>query len=423
MRLINRNWGHVFLYLHIITLSWSAVARLGDWAPLPLVFLGLALISTLIGNFFEINFDKNVLVKIYKIDFVIIIAFFLLCLNVLYNPTPKGGNYILAYGVVFGLYLIYSALGISKINAEEILKYNYYAISFICLFVILEVVGKSALGFDIFEWIPRTKEATANFSIGYRRAYGLSTEPTQLANYFACFSPYAIWYRLNIKGKQIGVYSVFLIIAAFLTVSTALVVVILSATLFTLIITNQKLKTIKTIGITLIALMSFFLLLAYYLGIGDVLFDAFGKVSDKLSILNVTGTGNVRDVYGTSVNQRLQSINSGLSMIMSYPFTGVGLGYLSSLGKDSSINWYIFLGAEAGIIILFLFVFWFIFHFISAILNYKQQGNDIFLFAAISIYCGLAYFMFISTFQNLFLLTSILLYRVILNNLIDLKGR
>jgi len=411
MRMMHRNWGHIFLYLHVITLSWSAVARFGDWTPLPLVFLGLAVISVLIRNLLEIGVGRKVLVKIYKVDLFIVIAFSLMCLNVLYNSTIKSANYLLAYGAVFGFYLVYSALGLSKISSNEILKYNYYGISFICLFVILEVLGRSVVGFDIFEWIPRTKEATALFSIGYFRAYGLATEPTQLGNYFACFSPYAVWYRSNIEGKRIGMYSVFLVIAALMTTSAALAAVVLSAMLIVLVITNQKLKTIKTVGIMLIALTTIFLLLAYFLGIGDVLLDAYDKVASKLNLTD----------DGKSVSLRMAQLSSGLSMIINHPFSGMGLGYLSSLGKDSSINWYVFLGAEGGIIILLLFVFWFMFHLVNAILNYKKQRNEIFLFAAMSMYCGLAYFMFLSTFQNLYLLTSILLYRVILKNLTDSK--
>ena len=412
MRLIHVNWQHIFLNLHLVTLSWSAVARVSDWTPLPLLFLGLAVFSIVIRILLDVGFARPVSVKTYKVDCLIVVAFFLMCLNVLYNPTAKSGNYLLAYGVVFGMYLFCSAIGLRNISTNELLKYNYYGVNFICLFVILEVLGRSALGFDVFEWIPRTKEATATVAVGFFRGYGLSTEPTQVGNYFACFFPYAIFYRSNIARKGSRIYSIFLVLAALMTFSAALALVAFSGVLIFLAFTNQKLSMIKSLLFLGIVLAIIFSLSIYTMGIGDILYEAYDKVSSKLLITS----------DGTSVGQRMSALESGIANIQSYPFFGAGLGYLSSLGQDSSINWYIFLGSEAGVIILGLFIFWFVFHLINAVLNYSRTRNDIFLCAAASIYCGMAYLMFVSTFQNMFLLTSILLYRVIQKNLTCSKG-
>ncbi len=412
MRLIHVNWQYIFLNLHLVTLSWSAVARVSDWTPLPLLFLGLAVFSIVIRILLDVGFARPVSVKTYKVDCLIVVAFVLMCFNVLYNPTAKSGNYLLAYGVVFGIYLFYSAVGLGNISTNELLKYNYYGVNFICLFVILEVIGRSALGFNIFEWIPRTKEATALVAVGFFRGYGLSTEPTQVGNYFVCFFPYAIFYRLNIACKGFRIYSIFLFLPALLTFSAALILVAIGGILFFFVFTNQKLSMIKSSLFLGIALVIIFALFIYVTGIGDILYGVYDKVSSKLLLTS----------EGTSVRQRMGALESGIATIQSYPFFGKGLGYMSSLGQDSSINWYVFLGAEAGLIILGLFIIWFVYHLFSAVLNYSRTRNNIYLYAAASISCGLVYLMFVSTFQNMFLLTSILLFRVIQRNLTYSKG-
>ncbi|ATX76611.1 O-antigen ligase family protein [Reinekea forsetii] len=413
MRLIHGKWQHTFLNLHLVTLSWSAVARFNDWTPLPLLFLCLAVFSIVIRILLDVGFARPVSVRTSKVDCLIVVAFFLMCLNVLYNPTAKGGNYLLAYGVVFGMYLCCLAMGLRNISTNELLKYNYYGVNFICLFVILEVLGRSALGFDVFEWIPRSKEATATVAVGFFRGYGFSTEPTQVGNYFACFVPYAIFYRSNIARKGSRIYSIFLVLAATMTFSAALALVAFCGVLIYFVFTNKKLSMIKSLLFLGIILVILFSLSIYTMGIGDILYEAYDKVSSKLLLTS----------DGTSVGQRMIALETGIATIQNYPLFGIGLGYLSSLGQDSSINWYIFLGSEAGLIILGFFVFWFAFHLINAVLNYSRTRKEIFLWAAVSIFCGMAYLMFISTFQNMFLLTSILLYRVIQKNLTFSQGR
>lgn len=414
MRLNYVNWGHKFLYLHIFTISWSAVARLSDWAPLPLVFLFLATVSAFVQFLSEANSARPLLGRGYKIDYLVLIAFCMMCLNVLYNPTFKSGNYLLAYGVVFGVYLVYSAAGVNKVGTNGILKYNYYGINFICSFLVLEVIARSVLGFDIFQWIPRTKEATALVTPGLMRAYGLSTEPTQVGNYLACFVPYAVFYRSKIARKSTLMYSIFLVVAAILTFSAALAAVILSGVLIGLVITKQKIKMIKWIVLVGIVLAVGFALLIYSLGIGDLLYLAYDKVAGKL-VLSQDGGG--------SVGSRMTSLSAGVAMIMENPALGAGLGYASSLGQDSSINFYIFLASETGLFVVALFVFWFVFHLVNAVLNHQQTGDEIFLYASISLYSGIAYLFFLSTFQNLYLLTSILFYRIILKNITESKRR
>ena len=100
-------------------------------------------------------------------------------------------------------------------------------------------------------------------------------------------------------------------------------------------------------------------------------------------------------------------MEAGLNDIANSPLFGVGLGAASSKGLNSNINWYVFLGVEAGLIILSCYVFWFGIHFCHAYINFIKTKNHIYLVCAVSIFGSMAYLVFVSTFQNLYLLSAI----------------
>ena len=409
MQIFSDKLENILLYIFIFIISWSAIARFSDWMPLPFLFLILVFIAVFFRIIINWPYSNNI--KIYQIDSIVILAILLMYISVLFNPTFKSGNYLLAYTVVFGLYVLLSALGFKEIDTNTLLKYNYHGINFICFFIILEVTGKSFLGFDIFEYLPRSKEATALVTKGFFRGYGLSTEPTQVGNYFSCFLPYAYYYRSNVKLKNMKIYSFFIFIAGLFIFSAAFIAVIFSAFFVALLITNHRLLMIKSIFIFSIVITTIFTLMIIYLGYGEIIYAILDKFNDKFTLS-----------AGTSAGQRLGAFSAGVSSIIDKPIMGNGLGYLSSLGRDSSLNWYIFFSSEMAIPILILFIIWFGFHFINGVMNYISTKKVIFLYASLSIYGGMAYLFFLSTFQNMFLLTSILFYRIILKNINNNNG-
>ena len=178
------------------------------------------------------------------------------------------------------------------------------------------------------------------------------------------------------------------------------------------IFTENKAKIFSQMMIIGLSFGLIALIFVNYLDLGEVLEGVLSTLTDK--IFNREGISSI---------QRLDALALGLKDIANNPFLGKGLGAAGSKDLSSNINWYIFLGAEGGLIILFLFVFWFGFHFVHAVINFLETKDNIYLVSAIAIYGGMAYFIFLSTFQNLFLLTSIFFYRLILRSaLLSKKG-
>ena len=402
---------NIFLYLHIFAISWSAVLRFSDWTPIPLVLFILAVFYELVKIFLSYLRGRKVFLRFNPLESFVLIGLMLIYVNVFFNQTPKSINYLLAYTSVFGLYAVFLIINDFKFSINSLLKTNYIAINFICMFVILEVFGKSFFGFDIFEWIPRTKDATAIAAEGLFRAYGLSTEPTQVGNYFAVFLPYALYYRVNMMHKNQILYLMFVSLSSILLFSAALFAVIFASFLLLIAFSKQRARIMKNIiGIAII--FSFLIIaLAIYFNFTDALLNASIKLIEKLFLTS----------EGSSVNERLGALQAGISDIANNPFFGTGLGYTSSLGNDSSINWYVYLSSEIGLFSALVLFLWFISHFVISMLNYIKTSETIFLCSSISMFGGLSYFVFVSTFQNMYLFTSLIFLRIIIKNFNEIK--
>ena len=395
-----------FLVLHLSTLSWQSVLRLSDWSPLPVLTLFAMTFSMVVTKFVKYKSNNNVSIRVETFDFLIVLALMLMYLNVFVAPTNKGGNYLLAYSLVFGSYLVCLWFSDKSINIHNLLRANFYGINFICCLMIIEVVGRLVFGVNFLEVIPRVHEATATVTLGLFRGYGLSSEPTQVGNYFCCFSPYAIYYAQKQNIKNFQGYIFFVSFAAVLTFSVTLFLVIFCSILIIFVMINSKRKFLKSLAyIGFLFSVSIFVFVNYF-GFYEVIFGAYETIVGKLAL----------NENSTSVSQRVLLIERGIADVANNPVLGKGLGSLSSKGLPSNINWYLFVASEAGLIILFLFVAWFSIQLISALMNYKTTSKGIYLVATVSIFSGMAYLIFISTFQNLFLLTSILLYRLILKS-------
>lgn len=403
----------LFFCLHIFFLSWSSVLRVSDWAPLPLVLLLMTVLFLFGGCLVRFSSGKPIALSLYPFDWLIMIGLFLMTIFVIFIPTANGGNYWLAYVVVFGSYLLLLIFGCRALDIGMILRANYYGINFVCVFIVLEVIGRMVTGNNIFEWIPRTREATAIVTVGMSRAYGLSTEPTQVGNYFCSFFPFAVYYASRYTQFNIKIYIFLLSFAAVLTFSAAMFVVGISSLCLYFMLVKDKVDFLRNSLWVLFAAAVGIVVLVTYLDLSDILLGALSSVTDKVS-LQSTGKSN---------SARLLLLEAGLNDIANSPLFGIGLGTASSKGLGSNINWYVFLAVEAGLIVVSCYVFWFGMHFCHAYINFKQTNNHIYLVCAVSIFSGMAYLVFVSTFQNLYLLSAILVYRLILASSLNLRRK
>jgi hypothetical protein len=403
----------LFFCLHIFFISWSSVLRISDWAPLPLVLLLMTVLFLFGGCLVRFSSGKPVPLALYPFDWLIIIGLCLMATSVIFLPTAKGGNYLLAYVVVFGSYLLLLMFGSRALDVGMILRANYYGINFVCVFIVLEVIGRMVTGNNIFEWIPRTREATAIVTVGMSRAYGLSTEPTQIGNYFCSFFPFAVYYASRYTQFNIKIYIFLLFFASLFTFSAAMFVVGISSLCLYFILVKEKADFLRNSLWVLCAVAVVIVFLVSYLGLIDILLGALSTVTDKVSL----------EPTGKSSSSRLRLLEAGLNDIANSPLFGVGLGAASSKGLNSNINWYVFLGVEAGLIILSCYVFWFGIHFCHAYINFIKTKNHIYLVCAVSIFGSMAYLVFVSTFQNLYLLSAILVYRLTLASSLNLRRK
>ena len=408
---MTRHLASLFFCLHIFFLSWSSVLRISDWAPLPLVLLLMTVLFLLGGCLVQFWSEKPVRLSFYPFDWLIIIALCLMAANVIFLPTANGGNYILAYAVVFGSYLLLLMFGSRALAIGEILRANYYGINFVCVFVVLEVIGQMVVGTNIFEWIPRTREATAVVTVGMSRAYGLSTEPTQVGNYFCSFFPFAIYYASRYTQFNIKLYIFLLFFASVLTFSAAMFVVGISSLCLYFVLVKDKANFLRNSFWVLFAAAVGIVVLVTYLGLSDILLGALSTITDKISLQST----------GKSTSERLLLLEAGLNDIANNPLFGAGLGAASSKGLMSNINWYVFLAVEAGLVIVCCYVFWFGIHFFHAYINFVKTKNPIYLVCAVSIFGSMAYLVFVSTFQNLYLLSAIIIYRLFLASSLNLR--
>jgi O-antigen ligase len=100
------------------------------------------------------------------------------------------------------------------------------------------------------------------------------------------------------------------------------------------------------------------------------------------------------DGGGTSSSQRLEVFQLAIQRFSDNPLFGLGLGYTSSIGEMSPINWYLVLATNGGVFALLSIL---IFHFLNFKISLELRSNYGVL-PAIGIVCGILALLTTSTF-------------------------
>ena len=136
-------------------------------------------------------------------DSIIILFLFLLLPAALYAGNHKVLNYVLAYYFVFEAgYLLLRVVFMVHDTKNSLLTANAFGVIFTSLYVVLEFLLFILFDVDIQAMLYRTREATALVTVGVRRAYGLSTEPTQVGFYLCTLGPIAGWSIIRRFGEK-----------------------------------------------------------------------------------------------------------------------------------------------------------------------------------------------------------------------------
>lgn len=391
------------LVLHIITISWQSVFRYSDWFPLSILTLLILSFVFIVRQFLNKFNNKHYPLKFPRSDLLIIIGLILMCVNVLITLTSHGGNYMLAYSAIFSSYLVILWFLDFPVNIKMLLRANFIGVNFISSYIIAEVLLRFFYSINLHEIFSINREATATVIPGFYRGYGLSTEPTQVGNYLCSFCPFAIYYARKMNVHYFVFYMCFLIFASLLLFSVASVLILFISFLCFFVLSKEKNKILTRFFYISFIFSLFFIFIGSFSGGKDIILGAIGTLIDKLFLSETS----------LSANQRTYLLLRGLQDISNYPVLGLGMGWFSSNNLPSNINWYLFFASEAGLIVCFFFVYWLCIQLFNSFLSYKRTLSSLYLVSMVSIFSGMLYLLFISTFQNLFLLSSILVYRLI----------
>lgn len=385
-----------FLCCFIFTASWSSAFRFFDWLPIYYIFLYLGLAIFVFKRILLRQYKIPKLV-IYREEWLMIVFFFLALLNIFFLYNNKGFIYFIAYVQVFLVGLLFTrSVILSELSLKSLLNANTYGIIFLAVFICVEFILDVSFNFEIQSLLPTYKEeSTAFVTVGVPRALGLATEPTQIGFYLCCLAPIAIWHihnNFNIKPIKKNFYTVLIFLSLIFTFAgAAFLIVIVTSLIFVIFVLSSRLK-FKFIRNALIIISILAIYITSNESLSEIVGSIFITIWDK-----ITFSGG-----GASSSQRVTYLLIGIERIIENPFLGVGLGYTSTLDEMSSINWYVFLASEIGLITaLILYLYMFI-HLIRISL-FKTKSRIPLLFGA---FAGSAYLGTLSTFfyPNLWIL-------------------
>lgn len=388
--LIRNNWlSRSLIAIWIATASWSGILR-------PVEFLSIPMLILVLAGFLTI-FRTDMAIGIYKFVCVIVLLCILQCVHV-FQLNYKTFNYLIVYsGFFLALFLIYHS--VRRKDYAQLLQINYISVWLVVACILLEIFSPMFLGIDLVDFLPRSKDATATIDGVFKRAYGFSTEPTQLANYLITAGFIALYYNHEyVKNSVSMLFLLLFALSILLTFSTA-AFVILAINVFLICLLNVvrllrhlKLYNIKkNLAVGLVLLPCAY---AFVLSIPDELWNSgVSKVLLKLSL----------NSESTSGSQRIEMLQVAYNLFLQDPFFGVGLGYMSSSGMMSPINWYAFILAEGGVVSAIL-IFGIVY-----LLTRDIAWNRLSRLEMLAITNGFLYLMFISTYYSMGLWVVMLL--------------
>lgn len=349
------NLFHFMLYCYIFFVSWTSTFRISSWFTVPFI-ISLFILYLGLFRIIRIGYIPKFFYK--KEDLLLVIFMISISFSAMINPNSHSMNYIFAYTYIFIIYLFFKLIySTSNIKIDNILKANAIAILFVALFVIFEFVLNYFSIIDIQALLPRTRDVTATYLGGtYRRAYGFSTEPTIVAFYFNTLGPIGLWYWFNrIKGKNITklFITIVYLLAILLTFSPTVVFLLLSIVIVALynIISKNRIN---------ISHVKKFFLVTFAIVITITIINSQGQISRHFEPYKTKILLQQHDQPGSRINRW----QTDIERLIEAPIFGIGVGGLSTEGRGSSVNWYLFLALEGGtvslaIILVFLAITFF----------------------------------------------------------------
>jgi hypothetical protein len=394
---------------YIFFASWTDSFSLGKNLPLHIVILGTIVVVFIIAF---LNGKKNMSRAYKPEDFLVILCFIGVCLSGVLNPNGKTVNYVTAYFAVFIIgYLLLKGIVAQNINWQTLLKINTIALIFAALFTISEFLIEFLTGFDIQTFIPRENPARATYLLRFPRAYGFAHEPTILAFYFNTLGPIGLWnlWHWNSIGRVFYRYwlkislTLIAIFAWFSTFSAA-GFVFLPCSLILANCLKKRHKFSRTISPRLLSLIVLIMVLVTVIfSMVSLNIFQFREIINEYTDPILTKITLQDDKH---VNMRVNAWINSLDNIPRSPVFGRGVGYQSDAGLNSSLNWYLFLMLEGGLISLFPIAVFLCTSFLRITVS-NVQGKLWFMTGFLA---GAMHLLVISTFYHPFLWILLIIF-------------
>jgi len=386
-----------FLLAIVFFVSFTDAFSLGPWLKLWVIFT-LAVIPLTLISVFRVG---RISVSCYKgEDLLILLLFLALVISSFFRPSPLSLNYLFAYFFIFIIcYLYLKGVFHNFISPRQLLKANFVGVYFVTFFVLLDFFCWFLLHIDLQEFIPRTRDPSAVYMRLFRRSYGFATEPTILAFYFNTLGVMAVWYawyRLPI-ARHLRFFLVSLAFFAWLTTFSAVAFVALPVSFLISVVVTKFWNPFINYKVVMVFFCSVVITSAFMLlTLDDDSLHYVLPLYEKVTLQQV-GEG-----------ARPERWMNDVQIISERPFLGQGLGFASSSGRGSSVNWYLFLTMEGGLIssvpiMLFIFVSY------LRIASKKIPGQIWFMSAFLA---GSIHLFAISAFFHPFLWFLLILYFV-----------
>jgi len=335
------------IYLYIITISMTSAFALSPWLPLPL----LLSMTGLIMFFLRIMIFGGP-IKFFREDLLLYFYLLILIISTLFSSlTQKNINHLFSYFVIFILYLftIRSLIICTKFNRKKVYDAIIISVVLVSSFAILEFVSKNIIpelrGLNNYVYRPNLMLYEPLYAGKFVRARSFIGESGHAALYLNLLGPIAVyWTAKNYSRILLFFVSILLIVSFIFTFSTAGVFSLLISS----ILTSAYFMSYKIIKKELSSHIIFKGII-----IISIIFAIFIIVSFQMPELLMPIVNKIL-IPSTSESGRLARWGRAIQYFITSPIIGIGPGEISVKYSTGTVNWYLEILIENGVIAFFI---------------------------------------------------------------------
>ena len=327
--------------------SWTHAYSIGPYATIPNVLIGVCLVLFFVGR---AGAQEHPIIKIRSEDLSLLVFVAITVVSCVAFSNSKTTNYLFAYLFSF----VFFAIVVREIIVEfgssvGLLNANLAGIVFVSIFTIAEFFLNVFLQFDVQDYVVRTTPADALYFI-FPRVYGFSEEPTYLAWYYNTLGPVGmvyLWTTCRVSAVLRTSVTFIFICGYVLTFSAAGPIFLLLAAVVAGVAQLFQISShrfgkrssravVTSFGLVLSTLVIFVFFSSNLDGLP--VSEFFDRILEKITLSQ------------SNVDARAPKWSVDLARSLSQPLLGQGPGYLSSVNQHSSLNLFIFVALEQGVI-------------------------------------------------------------------------